>query len=649
MKKQRYLLPLLFLLPGTLLAQKLRLEPEKPRPGQSVKVTYDPAGTKLADAPGVTLAVYHLRPGGFPIVQVLTLVRTGGTYQTTLAVPDTIKALAIVAESGEMREANDEQGYLTLLYGTDGKPVVSSAASLAEAYQGHWDVIGTEVREAKKARGLFEQEFSRFPAQKRKFMQSYLYTFGPQFSPKQEAERAQLLRELDQFKALPNLTADELSVIANGYQRAGKDDLAKAIQEKRAAQFGLSKREAYAQLFRTFSTNQPLPLAQRANAYEELIRQFPADPEPYHYQYRDQAYSIYLRMLADSGMTTAFEALMKAAPANDESRMRMQLFNQFAWNWAEQNKNLPQAAELSHQATKWAKTQLNAPRGPGDLPSLTDAQLRQRRESTYAMYADTYGFVLQKQGNQVQALPYLEAAAKTYGKLKNTEYNERYLTVLEAVRPEAVRADAEAMVKIGTANAAIEKLLHLSFMRKPVPGSEYESYLSGLKKTAAAARLAEVRAAMISRPAPAFSLVDLNGKSVDLASLKGKIVVVDFWATWCRPCIASFPGMQKAQARFEGNPDVVFLFVNSWQSEADKRKNAADFIAKNGYPFTVLMDEQDEVIRAFKVTGIPTKFIVDKTGTIRFKKDGYNSSPEVQMEEIVMMVELANESAPAGR
>src|SRR5690606_13451695 len=65
------------------------------------------------------------------------------------------------------------------------------------------------------------------------------------------------------------------------------------------------------------------------------------------------------------------------------------------------------------------------------------------------------------------------------------------------------------------------------------------------------------------KPAPAFELLNLKGETVSLASLKGKVVVLDFWATWCQPCIRSFPGMKAAQAMYEDDDQVQFLFINT--------------------------------------------------------------------------------------
>ncbi|MBD0364557.1 MAG: TlpA family protein disulfide reductase, partial [Flavisolibacter sp.] len=81
-----------------------------------------------------------------------------------------------------------------------------------------------------------------------------------------------------------------------------------------------------------------------------------------------------------------------------------------------------------------------------------------------------------------------------------------------------------------------------------------------------------------------------------------------------------------------------------WEQGDNKKKNAADFIEKNKYNFQVLLDEDSKVIEQYKVEGIPTKFVIDKNGMIRFKSIGFDGSDDKLMSELTAMIDLATNS-----
>jgi peroxiredoxin len=108
-----------------------------------------------------------------------------------------------------------------------------------------------------------------------------------------------------------------------------------------------------------------------------------------------------------------------------------------------------------------------------------------------------------------------------------------------------------------------------------------------------------------------FTLGDLAGKQVRLSSLKGKVVLIDFWATWCGPCRIEMPNIQKLHRELKGR-GLVVLGVNQGE-DADKVR---PFLKKYAYDFPVLLDRQQSVAGLYKVSGIPTMVIIDRTGTI---------------------------------
>ena len=151
-------------------------------------------------------------------------------------------------------------------------------------------------------------------------------------------------------------------------------------------------------------------------------------------------------------------------------------------------------------------------------------------------------------------------------------------------------------------------------------------------------------AGSVGADAPDFSLVDLDGKSVKLSELRGKVVVLDFWATWCGPCIMSFPGMKLSMDKYKDNPNVKFLFVNTYERvSADQWKSTVNtFVKQRGFTtFPVILDIGGEVAGSYGVNGIPAKFCIDKEGKIKFKSTGYLGSSDAIVAEMTQWIEDA--------
>jgi len=142
-----------------------------------------------------------------------------------------------------------------------------------------------------------------------------------------------------------------------------------------------------------------------------------------------------------------------------------------------------------------------------------------------------------------------------------------------------------------------------------------------LLSIALAAVLLGILAFSIGEPepvlAPDFSLMSLDGEEIHLSQFRGSVVVLDFWATWCAPCIRSFPDLHDLVAQVEDR-GVVLLVVSLDKSEA----RARDYLVEQGYPTDHVLWESLDAARAVKesfgVVGIPRTFVIDREGYIQY-------------------------------
>ena len=128
---------------------------------------------------------------------------------------------------------------------------------------------------------------------------------------------------------------------------------------------------------------------------------------------------------------------------------------------------------------------------------------------------------------------------------------------------------------------------------------------------------------MEGKEAPQFSLVDLDGRPVDLASLQGRPVVLNFWSTWCGPCKYEHPLLLQAAQTY---PDVVFLGV-LYQDDPAK---ARSYLAMEGAAYPTLVDETNRVAIDYGVTGVPETFFIHRDGRVAKKVAGPVNAPIIQ-------------------
>jgi peroxiredoxin len=133
---------------------------------------------------------------------------------------------------------------------------------------------------------------------------------------------------------------------------------------------------------------------------------------------------------------------------------------------------------------------------------------------------------------------------------------------------------------------------------------------------------------LVGAPAPDFSLVPVGGgEPIGPKSFAGKVVIVDFWATWCAPCKESFPAYQRMIDKFGGDLVVVGVSVD------DDPNGIADFRSATGVKFPLVWDEGKAAAGVYKPGTMPTSYLLDRNGIVQFVHQGFRTGEASSIEE----------------
>lgn len=297
-----------------------------------------------------------------------------------------------------------------------------------------------------------------------------------------------------------------------------------------------------------------------------------------------------------------------------------------------ENGDFSTSADLSNQALRLTIEGKNV----NDLPK--------EEKDKYNIILSLYVQALTKANRIKEAVPYAKEAYELSDK-QDYSINDCYAATLvyEKKFNDAVPL-LESFVRMGKASPQHTEWLKQAYVQKNGKEKGFDRYLDALMADYRKSLQEKLALEQVNEPAPLFTLRNMDGKEVSLASLKGKVVVLDFWATWCGPCKASFPAMQETINRFADNKEVAFLFINTLESKKNILETVRKYMADKGYTFNVVFDRQDantkkySVIESYKAKGIPAKFIIDKQGNIRFKPVGFSGSNEETVEELSAMI-----------
>lgn len=632
----RKLLLAALLLTGTVaIAQKnFSFTPEKPRPGDVIEFTYESAGDLANSIEPVKAVAYEYGTSG-RIANDIVLTRKGFRYSGKINTDTSSNLVNIAFYVDKKFDNNSDEGYNIQLYEGD-KIRKGSYASLSLFYQFYGTNAGV-TRNNDKALAMIEQELAAFPDDRQNHLPAYLRLMT---SLKKPDVNETIQKEIETALKKGLKEEKDYSSLEMLYNIAKLPQQGRLIASIKKDRFPDGKWKVNEAVDKFYSETDP---GKKKELLDGIARKVETDSN----------WSSARAMLPNLTQTwvfsyigkkdwNGFKTAVETAGITDKNSLAS-LYNTAAWRIQETGKDLELAEGFTVYATNHAKTEWKTP--AAKKPAyLTEKQWQEQRQMTYGMYADTYAMVMYKLGKYKKGLPYAKDAAIMIAKGQNAEENATYALLAEKVLPAKVyKKELEQFVKDGKSTSTIKDILKKLYDSEHKDKEGFNTYMASLEQESYIKMLEELRKSMLSETAPSFALLDLDGKKISTADLKGKVIVVDFWATWCGPCKASFPGMQKMVNKYKDKQDVKFIFIDTWENGENKEKNAADFITSNKYSFHVLMDNDNKVVEQFKVEGIPTKFVIDREGMIRFKSVGFDGSDDKLMKELTAMIDMASD------
>ena len=598
--------------------------PSTPNPAEEITIMYNPDSTILSGMDEVKCIAYFYSNQLNNTVDV-PLNKDGNMLTGKLTTEGNTLGVILKFKSGEVVDNNDKSGYIIFLTGNAGERLPGSLAGLAAAHN-KWGAYYIDLeRDRDKAYNFFEEEFKANPQLKQEFLQPYFETVNV---VRVEDSETIITAELETLEKRNELSEENYKLLANWYSKLNnieKVEFYEKIINEKFPQSEYVQIQKYLEFRNLEDVNDKIAFAEK---YEN------EHPGTEYIEYMHDLIANSYRDAKD--YKSAYEFL-----TNNSNKVSTYRFYSVAKRMIDEKTDMKTALEITKLGVEINRQEIEKP--SGDKPEFySDSEWKEKREHYLGLNLFAYGNILYNIDEKSNSLPALEEAVELT-KSEDGSVNELYSKALvENGNYGKAMDEISVFIETGHGTSIMKDLLKEAYLNEKGSDEGFSEYATGFEDTAKEKLKLKLEKEIILEPAPAFTLNDLDGNIISFVDYKGKTVIVDFWATWCGPCRASFPGMKISVEKYRDDENVKFFFVNSWERVEDKHKSASDFISKNEYPFRVLMDKENKVIEMFKVSGIPTKFIIDGEGNIRFKSVGFPGTDEQLVEELDMMISMVN-------
>ncbi|GEM_PF-546137 len=624
---KKYLgLVIVFLLTSSVLVAQdspVTIEPQQPEPGDMVTITYHPdhpnADIKSAEE---MFFVKNFAPTLYNIPKKVPLEKTKDRWQIQIQLVDKFDFATFYVKSEDQVDKNTDDQHYELIAYQEGKPVkgvfLLKSYILSDRYEDLSDSAVTEKRIK-----LYRKELKHHPDNYDAKIRLTAHKLYNEENSDQKAELRQKAYKIinDRLQETPR-SYSVLQDVKMGYKLIGEKTKGDSLESELIKKYPDSD---IAMLKLYEKTEQEKHFKKKLEQLERFVRT-DFEPSTFNKYNIQEAYKSLIKYYTHRG---EFEKAKKAAAEwlqDREPLFDKQILSEnylaVAQIFLEHENLIDPAMDYARQALKQTDTDPAKliKTNKGYIPrQLSDDESTKFKEQRKGDILSTIAQIYTKKGEYKRADKYLNKAQN----LSDSRTVKKYLAnyYLHKEQPKAAfDIYKDILMKIPT-DTFYQKKLKEAYMAFNGSEDGFGKETQAIHNVWEKKKRKELNKNRIGKEAPEFDqITDLEGNPVDLTQFEKKVLVIDFWATWCKPCLEIFPYLQNVYEKYKDHPEVEFLILNSrWNNTLEKAKS---FSSENDYTFPYYFDKNSSTTEAFEIRALPTTVFVDKSGTIQFKKMG---------------------------
>lgn len=554
---------------------------------------YEPSTDRILPMNSLAVIVHkNYQKKSFP------LIRKGNNYEFTMKLPDSISVFMLIISDidNNIIDNNSNKGYVVYLKHGNKEEFYKSKLS----YLQQWNTANYFL----KLKITPEETITQF---EEIYKENSTLKEGDSYTKylflKYNIDKESIKQEMIVYANKLALKNDEINLLSASeifglYNLKNEQEEIEKLIIKKFPKGNLAKRKSFQQFYLIKDKTEQTVLNALKNYSEEF--------NDYTTETKNKFYTVILEIYLknrDIINLKKYENLVT-------NKINMaSLYYSRAWTLSGQD--LTSSGEDLEFAEQISKTALDLIEIRIEKPSPNDD--KNEVKEVYNMYLEIYALILYKQKKYDKAFINIEKCEGL-----DTGGKEIYAAIAEKVKgPEFSKFYLEKELLAGVDSKIMLIQLEKIYRTLKFPLNGFENIKSkSLKLTSQ--KLEEKIIKMYGNiKAMDFTLTNIAGDSIRLSDYEGKIIILDFWATWCLPCRASFPKMQELVSKYK-NHDVQFFFIDTWERNTvfKTKESVKKLLKENNYSFNVLFDFEEEIASMYKIKGLPTRIIIDKKGNI---------------------------------